>query len=169
MCRAAELRVSTNLTSCTSPSTAQSLHESCHLEEELQIEDKHNRRPQTLRLLQQHLCLCRLGIWPQPDIYSVHVLPTRMQMFDSCLQALHENRHLKEELQGERKRRKIAMDALSWSGAPQVLQTLLPPGPLPQQSTVQLPVQPMAQPPVPLTFAGRLLCLSAQGQYRVPT
>ena len=86
-----------------------------------------------------------------------------------CLKALHENRHLKEELQGERKRRKIAMDALSWNGAPQALQTLLPPGPLPQQSSLQLPVQPMAQPPAPLASAGGLLCLSAQGWYRVPT
>eukprot|EP00891_Asterochloris_glomerata_P009133 jgi/Astpho2/9133/Aster-08385 len=65
-----------------------------------------------------------------------------------------ENRYLKEELQGERKRRKIAMDALSWSGAPQVLQRLLPPGPLPEQSTVQLPVQPMAEPSIPLASAG---------------
>ena len=76
--------------------------------------------------------------------------PTHLQMVDCCLKALHENRHLKEELQGERKRRKIAMDALSWSGAPQVLQRLLP-GPLPDQSTAQMPAQAMAQLPMPLT------------------
>ena len=109
------------------------------------------------------------AIWPWADVCSMIVAPTHMQTVDSCLKALHENRHLKEELQGERKRRKIAMDALSWSGAPQALQTLLPPGPLPQQSTVQLPMQPMAQPTVPLQASGRLLCLSAHTRCRVPT
>ena len=60
------------------------------------------------------------------------------------------------------------MDALSWSGAPQALQTLLPPGPLLQPSTVQLPVQATAQTPVPLQASGELLCLRAQRWCRVP-